>query len=187
MLIWAASQSDSVTEVIVMNEQGAHYFDEYQDSSGNHLVGKEIGCWDEVSAEEATFSSSAQRIAFTVHAVPGARLFRGRELVGSRLAWAGFGYSFPPSVRRLRYDADVTSSLELRAADLSVLHPAARPLGLSLSRRWVSLTSRPACGRPGTMCTCSTAPFSSARLPCCAGACGRGRSGRHLLHGEHAG
>ena len=100
-------QSDSVTEVIVMNEQGAHYFDEYQDSSGNHLVGDQIGCWDEVSAQEASFSSTTQRIAFTVHAVPGARLFRGRELVGSRLAWSGFGYSFPPHIRLFRYTLSV--------------------------------------------------------------------------------
>ncbi len=92
--------SDSVTEVIIMNEQGAHYFDEYRDSSGIQLSGKDIGCWDEVTAEEAGFASATHRAAFTLPRVPGARLFRGRELVDSRLAWSGFGYSFPPTTKK---------------------------------------------------------------------------------------
>lgn len=97
-------QPDGITEVMVMNEQGAHYFQEYRDSSGHQFTGKNIGCWDEVTAPEASFASPAQRVAFTAHQVQGARLFRGRELVGSRLAWAGFAYAFPPSGKRLRYD-----------------------------------------------------------------------------------
>jgi len=39
--------------------------------------------------------------------VKGARLFRGRELVSSRLAWAGFGYSFPPSIKRFVYELGI--------------------------------------------------------------------------------
>jgi hypothetical protein len=93
-----------ITEVVVMNEQGAHAFDRYQDSSGNALQGDEIGCWDAVIAEEAWFESSACQVAFRLGQAKGARLFRGRELIGSRLAWAGFGYSFPPSIQRLRYE-----------------------------------------------------------------------------------
>jgi hypothetical protein len=94
---------DKVTETVIMNEQGAHTFDQYNDSSGITLLGKEIGCWDEVTAEEASFASSTHHIAFSLPRVAGAHLFRGRELIGSRLAWAGFGYSFPPSIRRFRY------------------------------------------------------------------------------------
>jgi hypothetical protein len=82
------------TEVIVMNEQGANFFDQYRDSSGVCLSGEKIGCWDEVTADEAHFSSSMYGVAFSLHQTAGARLFRGRELIGSRLAWAGFGYSF---------------------------------------------------------------------------------------------
>ncbi len=95
--------TDGITEVVVMNEQGAHHFDRYRDSGGTCLWGKEIGCWDEVTAEEASFISSARRAAFTLERVKGARLFRGRELIGSRLAWSGFGYSFPPAVERFSY------------------------------------------------------------------------------------
>jgi hypothetical protein len=86
-----------ISEVIVMIEQGAHYFNQYSDSSGKRLSGKGVGSWDEVTAEEASFASNAQQVAFSVHQVPGARLFRGRELIGARLAWSGFGYSFPPT------------------------------------------------------------------------------------------
>jgi hypothetical protein len=93
----------NVTEVIVMNEQGAHYFDQYRDSNTLHLSGKDIGCWDEVTADEAGFASSSHRVAFTLPRIPGARFFRGRELIGSRLAWAGFGYSIPPTTKRFNY------------------------------------------------------------------------------------
>ncbi len=80
-----------ITELIIMNELGAHAFDQYRDSNGLNLSGKEIGCWDEVRADRASFTSSLHRVGFTLHKTAGARLFRGRELLGSRLAWAGFG------------------------------------------------------------------------------------------------
>jgi hypothetical protein len=99
----ASLPREAISEVVVMNEQGAHYFDQYRDSSGVCLVGKEIGCWDEVTAEEASFASSAHQVAFSLSRVPGARLFRGRELIGSRLAWAGFGYSFLPTASVFEY------------------------------------------------------------------------------------
>lgn len=96
-----------LTEVVMMNEQGAHAFDRYRDSSGKSLQADEIGCWDEVNAEEAWFESSTRQIAFRLGQVAGARLFRGRELIGSRLAWAGFGYTFPPSVRKFHYELKI--------------------------------------------------------------------------------
>jgi hypothetical protein len=99
--------SPSITEVVVMNEQGAHYFDRYRDTSGVSLQREEIGCWDEVNAEEAWFESGARQVAFRVGRVKAARLFRGRELIDSRLAWAGFGYSFPRSITRLRYEMKI--------------------------------------------------------------------------------
>jgi hypothetical protein len=94
---------EGLTEVVVMNEQGAHRFDKYQDSSGAYLQGDEIGTWDEVTAFNASFISTEHRLAFNLAQVSGARLFRGRELIGERLAWAGFGYVFPPGIHKLRY------------------------------------------------------------------------------------
>jgi hypothetical protein len=89
---------ESITEVIVMNEQGANYFDRYQDSEGTHLRDSEIGIWDAVTADWASFICDRYNLAFGLTQMSGARLFRGRELVGDRLAWAGFGYSFSPSM-----------------------------------------------------------------------------------------
>ncbi len=97
----------NITEVVVMNEQGARTFDRYLDSSGVSLQGKEIDCWDEVTAEEACFISTTRQVTFKLGQVKGARLFRGRELVSSRLAWAGFGYSFPPSIQRFIYELKI--------------------------------------------------------------------------------
>ena len=99
----ATGLTPDISEVVVMNELGAHPFDRYRDSSGAFLEGDQVGCWDEVTAGEAWFESRSSRVAFRLGQVAGARLFRGWELVGSRLAWAGFGYAFPPSLKRLRY------------------------------------------------------------------------------------
>jgi hypothetical protein len=95
-------QREPITEVIIMHEQGAHHFDEYRDSAGTSLSGPQVGCWDEVQAASARFSAPRRRLAFSVSRVPGTRLFRGRELIGSRLAWSGFGYSMPPTIGRFR-------------------------------------------------------------------------------------
>ena len=69
---------DGMTELILMNEQGAHHFDLYSDSSGLELKGEKIGSWNEVTAERASFRSNAHRLAFTLQQINGARLFRGR-------------------------------------------------------------------------------------------------------------
>ncbi len=102
-----SSLHPSITEVVVMNEQGAHHFDRYADASGASLQGEEIGCWDEVKAGEAWFESSAHQIVFRLGQVKGARLFRGRELLRPRLAWAGFGYSFPPTLQKMQYEMKI--------------------------------------------------------------------------------
>ena len=99
--------TSGITEIIVMNEQGARAFDHYIDSSGNTLQGIEIGCWDEVTAQMASFISPSHAVAFSLEQVTGAKLYRGRELVGSRLSWAGFGYSFPPHCEHFRYQVKI--------------------------------------------------------------------------------
>ena len=93
-----------VTEVVFMNELGAREFDLYEDADGTALRGAAIGAWDEVTAPAGRFVSSRRRLAFSLAQAPGARLHRGRELVGSRLAWAGFGYSVPPALGRFAYE-----------------------------------------------------------------------------------
>ena len=96
-----------ITEVVVMNEQGAHAFDQFCDSNGTNLVGNEINCWDKVTSEWARFASTSHRLAFTLRQAPGATLFRGRELVGARLAWSGFGISFSPAATKISYQLKI--------------------------------------------------------------------------------
>jgi hypothetical protein len=101
----ASALPPDVTEVVVMNEQGAGYFGHYSDTSGLDLQGDQIGCWDEVPAPNSGWFDNfpPHSIGFGLGPVQGARLFRGREKIGSRLAWAGFGYSFPPALKKLHY------------------------------------------------------------------------------------
>jgi hypothetical protein len=99
--------ADDVTEVVVMNEQGARYFDRYEDSDGAELRGADIGTWDEVGAARASLVSTGHRVAFSLGQAPGARLFRGRELVGARLAWVGFGSSLPPTRGSFGYELTI--------------------------------------------------------------------------------
>ncbi len=96
-----------VTEVVMMNEQGGRVFDRYTDADGADLRDAGIGTWDEVTAARARFVSEAQKVAFSLGQVEGARLSRGRELVGARLAWSGFGYSLPPTLFGFAYDVRV--------------------------------------------------------------------------------
>jgi len=49
-------------EVVVLNEQGANYFDSFSDSDGLHLAGEAIESWDEVYAKEASFVDSMYTI-----------------------------------------------------------------------------------------------------------------------------
>lgn len=97
-----------VTEIVVMNEQGARYFDRYGDSLGTALDGDKIGCWDKVAAPRSWFTGGVHRdVYFSASAAQGTTLYRGRELVGSRLAWSGFGYSFAPSAGDIRYSMTI--------------------------------------------------------------------------------
>jgi hypothetical protein len=99
-----ALAADGATTVVVMNEQGAGAFDRYRDASGGALRGAAIGTWDEVTAARASFVCDSRRVAFSLGQVAGARLYRGRELIGSRVAWAGFGYSFPAALGTMAYE-----------------------------------------------------------------------------------
>ena len=94
-------KDDRITEIVVMNEQGAGYFSNYRDSSGKEIQENEIGCWDEVKAPEATFFDPKRKISFSLKQIPSARLFHGLEMDDSRLAWSGFGYTFSP--RRIEF------------------------------------------------------------------------------------
>ncbi|MBI4295771.1 MAG: hypothetical protein HY667_01495 [Chloroflexi bacterium] len=94
---------DGCTEIILANEQGANHFDHYQDSSGISLAGKAIGTWNETAADRAWFIAHDHGVRFTLVRVEGARMFRGRELLEGRLAWAGLNYVLPPDTVNFAY------------------------------------------------------------------------------------
>jgi hypothetical protein len=94
----------SVSEVMIMNELGARTFNRYFDAAGTSLEGIAIGTWNKVAAESATFVCAGSGVSCSLRQEPEARLYRGRELVGSRLAWSGFGYSLPPAAKQFSYD-----------------------------------------------------------------------------------
>jgi hypothetical protein len=96
-----------ITEVIIMNEQGANYFDTYRDSKCQVLQKGKIGSWDETYAEVASFVNPADRISFTLKRAKGARMFRGRELTPGRLAWSGLAYVLSPQTERFSYSIDI--------------------------------------------------------------------------------
>ena len=97
-----------VTEVVMMNELGGRDFDRYTDADGADLRGAEIGTWDEVDAPRGR-ASSARRTRWRSRSGRRRerRLSRGRELIGARLAWSGFGYSLPPTPGRFAYDVRI--------------------------------------------------------------------------------
>jgi hypothetical protein len=101
------TDKSSITEIVVMNEQGARAFDHFIDTSGNMKRGIEIGCWDKVDAEEASFVSPSHEVAFSLEQVEGAKLYRGREIIEPRLSWAGFGYSLPGSLDHFQYQLKI--------------------------------------------------------------------------------
>jgi hypothetical protein len=97
----------AVTEVAVMNEQGARAFDRYEEPGGPVLHGRGIGTWDLVGRPGARFVSRAAGVAFALDGADGATVRRGRELIGARLAWAGFGLSVTPPRGALSYTLSV--------------------------------------------------------------------------------
>jgi hypothetical protein len=95
---------DDITEVVLMNELGARRFDRYVDGGGADLRGPAVGTWDLVTADRGSFVCDSHQVAFSLGQVAGATLHRGRELIGTRLAWSGFGYSLPPTLGGFAYE-----------------------------------------------------------------------------------
>ncbi len=97
-------KKEGCTEIMIMNEQGASYFDTYSDSKGTILVGSSIGSWQENSCDEVSFINPYDRLTFTLPKIPGSKMFYGRELVDNRLAWSGIAYSLSPGIQNFAYD-----------------------------------------------------------------------------------
>jgi hypothetical protein len=96
-------KKEGCTEIMIMNEQGANYFDTYSDSNGTILLGNSIGSWQETSCNENSFIHAENGLAFTLTKIDGSKMFYGRELVKNRLSWSGIAYSIPPYLQNFAY------------------------------------------------------------------------------------
>lgn len=90
-------------EVLVLNEQGSTIFQKYTDSSGLNLLGRKIGAWETVAADQAALQSAKGQISFSLQNDKDARLFRGWERTRKRFSWAGLSYSMRPNNGTFEY------------------------------------------------------------------------------------
>jgi hypothetical protein len=95
------------TELIVLNEQGANWFNTYKDSNGLVLKGEKIGSWNKIEANYASFVDPVDGLVFTLKRVEGARMFRGRELATDSLAWSGLAYVLPSWTEKFAYSIEL--------------------------------------------------------------------------------
>lgn len=102
-------ETDDLRSLILGNEQGGRLFTNYSDSSGVKMSGREIEPWKPTSAERATLFCPATGVGFRLRRPSGWQIVRGREVVTSRISWAGLNLkrdTFPTS-KTVRYSVKV--------------------------------------------------------------------------------
>ena len=87
---------DECQEILILNEQGASFFNRYLDTDGLSLLNEKIGAWEKVKAKEASLSDIEKTLEFTLRNRDQGFLFRGRENTKNRFSWAGLSYSLEP-------------------------------------------------------------------------------------------
>jgi hypothetical protein len=111
VLVRCWPKAEGCTEMAIMNEQGAKSFDRYIDSEGMDLSGEDIGSWERIGADWGEFIDTGHNLSFRLWRTEGADLFRGREVIPGRLAWAGLAHVVSmPEVRDLEYKIEVGGS-----------------------------------------------------------------------------
>ena len=94
-------------ETLVLNEQGASYFQNYSDSNGLKLLGRKIGAWDQMEAKEASLTNSNGTLTFTLQNNDSATLFRGWEKTRNRFSWAGLSYALGAKTKVFDYTINI--------------------------------------------------------------------------------
>lgn len=94
--------ADEIPErLLIFNEQSGD-FNLYEDGF-EKLRNHEIGVWELSPSKRACLTNSDARTTFCVETIPGAELYRGRELLRPRLDWSGFCYAIPAFKERFCY------------------------------------------------------------------------------------
>jgi hypothetical protein len=80
---------EGLQSVAFANEQGGRLFDEYTDSTGIRLHGREVEPWRITRAERAALHSRELGVGFSLQRPTGWQIVRGREVVRDRISWSG--------------------------------------------------------------------------------------------------
>ena len=70
-------------EVLVLNEQGSSVFQKYVDSRGLNLLGRKIGAWETVTANQASLQSAKGQISFSLQNLEAPRFLGAGSAQGS--------------------------------------------------------------------------------------------------------
>lgn len=97
--------------IIILNEQGSHFFRRYFDTKGLELFDDWIGVWDKVEADEASLSDVKGKINFSLRKMPKAVLHRGREQIEGILSWAGLSYFLEPDLLNFSYSIRIDGDI----------------------------------------------------------------------------
>jgi hypothetical protein len=101
-------------KVFILNEQGGRSFPDYWESDGDGaarkiITGDSVG-WKKVVSDEAGFKGPAGA-CFSLSRIPGAPMFRGREVVDGVLSWSGIEYDVTSLIGSVfSYRVDVFST-----------------------------------------------------------------------------
>ncbi len=95
-MVFSQINQSNLQKLIVMNEQGAHFFEKYSDSEKRVLNDEEIGVWNEVTAKAASICDCQNRLCFRLKTVKNSLIRRGREVANGSLDWIGLDYEFNP-------------------------------------------------------------------------------------------
>lgn len=104
-------------EVLLLNEQGASFFELYLDTDGLRLLGDEIGAWEKVTAASASLTNRSKTLRFTLTQQGHATLYRGREKIKKRFSWSGLSYLLDQGVSDFKYCIALSDKGELTSTD----------------------------------------------------------------------
>lgn len=99
----SALDKTNCREILILNEQGAKYFQRYSDTEGVALSDSQISPWARVTAEKGTLTCDEARLSFTLEKSYKALMFLGREQVRNRFSWTGLTYSLKPERNNFEY------------------------------------------------------------------------------------
>lgn len=94
-------------KIFILNEQSATFFPRYADSNNASFVGKQVGAWENVTAESAWLTDLKGQIGYHLWNIEDCVLRRGRETMKNCLDWSGLDYEVDPKKQTLKYSIEI--------------------------------------------------------------------------------